>query len=110
MAVLAFASALFISYLWLCGQCENLGNQIKEREAELEALHRRVLTEEYKWEQMKHPRSIQLFLRTHQLEMDWPDERHVLRVPIRPEDPFLEDNPAGGRMQLVRTEPQQRYD
>ena len=102
MALLVFASSVFIGYLWLCGQCENLGTRIKNAEAEFEALRRRVLTEEYKWEQMKHAGNIQLFLERHRLQMDWPDDNHILLIPVDPAGALAELE-SSGPLQLVRS-------
>ena len=82
IAVLALAATVFISYLWLCGRCENLGSRIKELESEYEQLHVRVLTEKSKWERMKSPARIRLFLAKHKLDMAWPDESHIVRIPM----------------------------
>ena len=91
IAILVLAATVFLSYLWLCGKCDAMGSQIKERESELENLNRRVLTEEFKWARMKSPGNMRQYLRQHGLIMDWPDEARILRVPIRVRRGFDQD-------------------
>jgi hypothetical protein len=82
IAVLALAATVFISYLWLCGRCQDLGTLIRKMEGEYESSQRRVKAEEFKWSRMKSPRNIRIHLSRHNLNMDWPDEDHIVRIPM----------------------------
>ena len=44
--VLVVAAIVALSYLWLCGRCEGLGERIKDLEARKAELERQVVNEE----------------------------------------------------------------
>ena len=79
-ACLVLAAVIALSYLWLCGRCENLGREIKDLERELAAIEVRVQSEEYKWTNLTSPRRFELILRRHGLNMSWPEEGRVVRL------------------------------
>lgn len=78
--VLGLVIVLALSYLWLCGRCDTLGQKIKRKERELVELQRRVVNEEYKWSNLTSPQNMQRLLQAHQLAMTWPTERDVVRL------------------------------
>lgn len=80
--VLVVGALTALSYLWLCGRCEDLGERIKKLEARRAELERKVIHEEYKLSNMKSPRNIEHLLRVHGLDMEWPGEEHVYRLPM----------------------------
>ena len=82
VAVVSLLATVFISYLYLCGRCDDLGYRIKKIELEFQALHRRLLNEEYKWSRMKSPGQIRRYLKKHDLDMTWPDESRIVRIPL----------------------------
>ena len=82
VAVVSLLATVFISYLYLCGRCDDLGYRIKKIEGEFQVLHRRVLNEEYKWSRMKSPGEIRRYLKKHALNMAWPDESRIVRIPM----------------------------
>ena len=82
VAVVSLLATVFISYLYLCGRCDDLGYRIKKIEREFQALHRRVLNEEYKWSRMKSFGEIRRYLKKHDLNMTWPDESRIVRIPL----------------------------
>ena len=80
--VLVVGAIVALSYLWLCGRCEGLGERIKGLEARKGELERQVVNEDFKWTNMKAPPNIERLLRTHRLEMEWPSEDRVHRMPM----------------------------
>ena len=80
--VLVVGALVALSYLWLCGRCEDLGERIKDLEARKAELQRQVVNEEFKWTNMKAPQNMERLLRTHQLDMEWPGEQQVHRLPM----------------------------
>lgn len=105
IAVLALAATVFISYLWLCGRCQDIGTLIRKMEAEYESSQRRVKAEEFKWSRMKSPRNIHIYLSRHNLEMSWPDEDHIVRIPIDERRAFDSDV-ITAEFDLARTHPE----
>ncbi len=79
LSVLALATLLSLSYLWMMGRCEAAGQRIKTLEQRRTDLHSRVLNEEYKWANMRSPRNMEAALRRHNLVMTWPSENRVVR-------------------------------
>ena len=82
IAILVVAATAFVLYLWQCGRHEALGNRIADLQGEYDRLHRRVMTEEMKWEKMKLAGNIRRVLAQHQIVMDWPAEDRIIRVPM----------------------------
>ncbi len=71
---------IFVSYLWLCGRCEDFGIQIKKLEDKKAEVHRQVLNEEYKWANMKTPQNIENYFKLHNMTMVWPDQEQIVRL------------------------------
>jgi hypothetical protein len=82
IAVLVLLAVIFVSFLYLGGRCENLGSRIKAMEIDIESIHVRVLTEEMKWERMKSPKVIRVYLNKHDLDMSWPGNERIYRIPM----------------------------
>ena len=91
IAVVSLLATVFLSYLYLCGRCDDLGIRIKTLEQEKEALHRRVLNEEYMWSRMKSPGQIRKYLEKHRLDMGWPEESNIVRIPASVRKSFDHD-------------------
>ena len=51
--VVVLVSVLGLSYVWLVGQCEAIGKDLKSLEKEQSALEKKYLNEEYRWTRMK---------------------------------------------------------
>ncbi|HBA83517.1 MAG TPA: hypothetical protein DCZ95_05415 [Verrucomicrobia bacterium] len=79
-AMLAVATVVALSYLWLFSRCEALGARIKGLEEKKTELHKRVLNEEYKLSSMKSPRNIEALMKRHNLAMSWPRESQIVRL------------------------------
>jgi hypothetical protein len=82
IAMLVLAATAFVLYLWQCGRHEALGNRIEAVQAEYDRLHRRVMTEEMKWEKMMLAGNIRRVLAKHRIVMDWPAEDRIIRIPM----------------------------
>jgi hypothetical protein len=80
--VLVVGALVALSYLWLCGRCEDYGRRIQELEHQKAELARLVSKEEYDWSNMTAPRSIERLLQAHNLVMTWPTEDRVIRLPM----------------------------
>lgn len=78
--VVVMASALALGYVWLGCQCEALGDEIKTLEAESVELNKKQLTAEYHWVRTKSPRSMEIALQRHGINMDWPRAGQVVRL------------------------------
>ena len=65
--LLTFASAVALSYLWLCSSSESLANQIKKEEHQLKQLRIKVAQEEARWTDMTGLRNLEKALAKHQL-------------------------------------------
>jgi hypothetical protein len=85
--VLGLVAVLSVTYLWLCGRCDQLGQEIKRKERALVELRRHVVNEEYKWSNLTSPQNMQRLLQAHQLVMTWPSERDVVRLGAPMETP-----------------------
>ena len=80
IAVVSLLATVFISYLYLCGRCDDLGIRIKGLENKKVELHRRVQNEEYMWSRLKSPSQIRVYLGKHGLEMGYPEESNIVRI------------------------------
>ncbi len=78
--IVVMAGALGLSYLWLCSRCEVLGQGLKRLEQDKARVHKLRLNEEYKWANMKSPVNIEKALKTHCLDMRWPERHQVIRL------------------------------
>ena len=74
------ASALALTYVWLGCQCETLGQEIKQIEEQKTELARQRLNAEYRWARTKSPRSLEIALERHGIQMDWPQAGQVVRL------------------------------
>ena len=72
------ASALALVYVWLGCSCEAVGEEIKQLEAQQAELARQRLNAEYRWARTKSPRSLEIALERHGIEMDWPAAGQVV--------------------------------
>ena len=70
--VVVLVSVLGLSYVWLVGQCDALGKELKDLEGEQAALHKKYLNEEFRWMRMKAPRNMERILAARGIAMDWP--------------------------------------
>lgn len=87
-AVLIAAACLSLSYLWLKGRCEQLGEQIKHLEAERLDIRQRLQHEESRWARMNSLPGVQAALDAFNLDMHLPDRKRVVRVrPVRLDGP-----------------------
>lgn len=80
--VLVVGALLALSYLWLCGRCEDLGLRIQDLEKQKAELEGQVINEEYKWTKMTAPGNMHRLLCTHGLVMELPREEQVRRLPL----------------------------
>jgi len=78
LGVLLFAIALF--YVLFSSRTEALARQIKIEEQALEDLRRQVAGEEVRWNGLIGPRNLNLALKAHGLEMNWPRPDQVLHI------------------------------
>lgn len=79
--MLVALSALSLCYLWLCGRCEALGEDIRGLEVRKAALERNLLNEDSKWANTKSPLTIEKALKRHGLIMMWPAPEQIVRLP-----------------------------
>lgn len=81
VAFTALAAALALVYLSLFNTCETLGRQIKKLEYERAELHKRVVNEERNWAMARSIGSMEQLMAVHGIQMSWPEERHIIRLP-----------------------------
>jgi hypothetical protein len=91
--VLFVAGTLALSYLWLDARCNALGRRIKSLEQQKVALQRQVANEEFKWSNLTTFENMVKLLQQHNLVMEWPKEKSVVRV-RRPESVALDRKAA----------------
>jgi hypothetical protein len=103
IAILVLTALVFLSYLFLCGRCEALGEAITRWEDLREKTHSRYLTEQMEWESKLQVATIRQLLALHHLDMDWPDERHVFRVPQSALEAFEQRAAPAERVEIART-------
>jgi len=84
--VVVLLSVLGLSYVWLVGQCDALGKELKVLEKEQARLHKKYLNEEFRWTRMKSPRNMERVLRIRKIPMDWPRGDQI--VVLHRSDPF----------------------
>lgn len=78
LVVMLFSVGLF--YLWFCSRTEALARQIKIEEQSLEELRRQVAGEEVRWNGFIGPRNLRATLKSHRLDMDWPQPGQVVHI------------------------------
>ena len=88
-AILGAVALISLGYLWLCGRCEAMGNQIKMLENKKVEAHKRAINEEYKWSNMKSPGNILALLQHYHLSMNYPEESRVVRLRYRSAESVL---------------------
>lgn len=90
---LVLISSFALIYVWLGCRCDSLGKEIRKLEQERVVLHKKFLNEEYRWAQMKSPRSIEKALARFNIAMTWPANSQIIRLqdpekkrhgPVRP--------------------------
>lgn len=79
-ALLVVVAVLSLSFLWLCGRCENLGRAMKSLEHDVSDIKVRVQSEEYKWSNLTSPERFAQILHQHELNMSWPGDDRVVRL------------------------------
>jgi hypothetical protein len=86
VALGALALMLVLLYLGIANNCEELGRQIKQAEAEKAELLKQVATEEQNWAQARSFRNMELLMAQYGIKMDWPREEDIIRLHVaRPE-------------------------
>ncbi|MBA4389162.1 MAG: hypothetical protein C0404_14410 [Verrucomicrobia bacterium] len=78
--VIVLLAAVALAYILLDCRCESLGSEIRAMEKESDALTRKCLNEEYKWQQMKTPRELERALQKFGISMTWPKETQIVRM------------------------------
>jgi hypothetical protein len=78
--IVVVAAALALGYVWLGCQCEALGDEIKVVESARVELNTKYLNAEYRWVRTKSPRSMEIALQRHGLDMDWPRVGQIVRL------------------------------
>ncbi len=77
---IALIAACALFYLWLCGQCDELGRMLKDQEQQQEVLQRRFHSESMKWANMRALENIREALDRHELTMGWPTRDQIVRL------------------------------
>jgi len=78
--VLVCVAASGLSYVWLCAQCNTLGDEIKRLESVRQKASQQMVTEQSRWENMQAPANFARALKQHGLAMTLPGERQIVRV------------------------------
>lgn len=78
--VLVLVAVLGLSYMWLCSRCDALGREIKNKETELAAARKRLVNEQDRWSSITSPLNLRRAIRKHNLEMNMPREKQVVKV------------------------------
>ncbi|NQT91520.1 MAG: hypothetical protein HQ559_02075 [Lentisphaerae bacterium] len=81
--VLVLISTLALAYVWLCGRCETLGEELGALEKKGEELGESFVKEQYKWTRLKSPRNLERRLAALDIQMQWPSREQVVHL----EDP-----------------------
>lgn len=80
VGVLCGFGLIAFAYLWLLGQCDALGREIKQLEDQKAEIRKRVLNEEYRLANMKTPENIDRLLKQFGLVMGLPEPGQVVVV------------------------------
>jgi hypothetical protein len=78
--VLVCVAASGLSYVWLCAQCNTLGDEIKRLESVRRTVRQQVISEQDRWSNMLAPANFERALKHHGLAMTLPGERQIVRV------------------------------
>lgn len=73
-------AAVGLAYVWVNGQMDLLGRDLRRLEAEHGKLVKQHLNEEYRWARMKSPQSLDKALSSHRLVMAAPRPDQVVRL------------------------------
>jgi hypothetical protein len=80
LTMLTMAGAAAFAYLWLLGQCDALGREIKQLEEKKAEIRKRVVNEEYRLANMKTPENIDRLLQQFGIVMALPEPGQVIVV------------------------------
>jgi hypothetical protein len=86
--VLVLLAAFALIYLYVCGRSAALGDKIAELEKVHANIRRQIATEQYKWERELTPGNIERLISKHKLDLVWPSEDSVVRLPRNPPPHF----------------------
>jgi hypothetical protein len=78
--ILTAVASLALGHLWLTDRCDQLGRRIKELEQQKAQLKKQVEVEELNWSAMTTYEKMEEHLRRHNLVMDWPAEKNIVRL------------------------------
>ena len=78
--VLVCVAVSGLSYVWLCAQCDTLGDEIKRLESVRRDVRQQAIREQDRWSNMLAPANFERALKHHGLAMTLPDERQIVRV------------------------------
>ena len=78
--VLVLVTALGLSYMWLCSQCDMLGRQINLKEKELIVARKRLVNEQDRWSAVKAPQNIIYAIAQHKLEMSMHKNSQIVEI------------------------------
>jgi hypothetical protein len=78
--VLVCVLASGLSYVWLCAQCNTLGDEIKRLESVRHKVRQQAIIEQDRWSNMLAPANFERALKHHGLAMTLPSERQIVRV------------------------------
>lgn len=82
------ALMLVLLYLGIYSNCDDLGKQIKQAEADKAELLKQIAIEEQNWAQARSIRNMEALMAQYRIEMDWPQEKDIIRLPAaRPDHP-----------------------
>ena len=73
-------AAIGLAYVWLNGQSDLLGRELRRLEDERNKLAKQHLNEEYRWARLKSPQSLDKALADHRLTMGAPRHDQVVRL------------------------------
>ena len=86
---LVLVAILGLSYMWLCSRCDVLGKEIKQKEALLVSVEKRLVNEQDRWSNQTSPSNLERALRRHRLTMVMPAEDQIVRVRLQHSDDAL---------------------
>jgi hypothetical protein len=78
--VVIVAGFLGLAYLYLGGQCDDLGKDINRLEKRLESVRQDVKNEQFKWSRLTSTAELEKLLKRHNLVMDWPAPENIVRL------------------------------
>ncbi|HMO51152.1 MAG TPA: hypothetical protein PKE26_07895 [Kiritimatiellia bacterium] len=93
---LTLLATFAMAYLYICGRCDAISKRIQELEQQKASLQREIVNEEYKWSRLTSTENMKKLIRDHNLDMVWPSEDSVVRLPRNPPPHFLYAQHPGG--------------